>query len=182
MGDFRVVPLLHSASDVCVMYRYELAGIKWLREHVTKAKLATKFFGEGGFFPFIYTADTFADNIYGITSTDNVWHEGHNFDIWCTMHDERMNSTRISNLHAQFSFLRRVVVVIVYKILHATSTVQLDANWLQYASTPSRWHSHEPKRVGGKRIVHVSWKFFWNSYEGHNLALFSRIYVLVFLS
>jgi hypothetical protein len=58
-----------------------------LREHVTKAKLATKFFGEGGFFPFIYTADIFADIIYGITSTDNV-----------------------------------------YKILHATSTVQLDAS------------------------------------------------------
>ena len=30
------------------------------------------------------------------------------FDAWCTVHDEHLNSTRFSNLQAQFSFLRRV--------------------------------------------------------------------------
>ena len=51
-------------------------------------------------------------------------------------------------------------IIILYT---TTTTLQLDASWLQYMSTPWRWPSHEPKRVGGKRIVRVSWKILWNS-------------------
>jgi hypothetical protein len=39
---------------------------------------------------------------------------------------------------------------------------QLDASWLQYMSTPWRWPSHEPKRVGGKRTVRVGCKILLN--------------------
>ena len=119
------------------------------------------------------------------------------FDVWCTVHIKDINSTRFSNLHAQFSSLRRVSaheraifrecsytavtkicfsdckninsditnvfkqIIILYT---ATTTIQLDGSWLQYMCTPWRWPSHEPKCVGGKIIVHVSWKILCNSY------------------
>ena len=95
------------------------------------------------------------------------------FNAWCTVHDEHMDSTRSSNLHAQFSFLRLVSAqkrTIFRKCsytkvsFHLTTTIQLDASWLQYISISWRWPFHELKPVGGKRIAHVSWKILWNSY------------------
>jgi hypothetical protein len=49
-------------------------------------------------------------------------------------------------------------------ILYTTmATIQLHGSWLQYVSTLWRWPSDVPKRIKGKRIVHVSWKILWNS-------------------
>jgi hypothetical protein len=55
--------------------------------------------------------------------------------------------------------------------MHPFGLKQLDASWMQYMSTPWRWPPHKPKRVGGKIIVHVSWKILWNLYVYHALYI-----------
>ena len=73
-----------------------------------------------------------------------------------------VNSTRFSNLHAQFSFLKHISAHdrAIFRDCSYTEVsfhlvvVVIDLK-KQYMSTSWRWPSHEPKHVWGKRIAHL---------------------------